>query len=134
VRTCLWARSATCRRASNNFVVAELHGLLLMCCGNFCLMAVETPSWGAWRGLKDSHVTDNGSIHKVCAYAVNRPVTIEFLHGGIAHGRDLMLAAQQREIRAEVPVAVADRFAERSERVRASLNERMLLFDAPAPA
>ena len=43
-----------------------------------------------------------------------------------------MLAAQQREIRAEVPVAVADRFAERSERVRAGLNERMLLFDAPA--
>ena len=33
----------------NNFVIAELHGLLLMCCGNFGLMAVETPSWGAWR-------------------------------------------------------------------------------------
>ena len=82
--------------------------------------------------LKDRHVTNNGSIHKVCANAVNRPVTIEFLHGGIAHGRDLVLAAQQREIRAEVPVAVADRFAERSERVRARLNERMLLFDAPA--
>lgn len=75
--------------------------------------------------LKDRHVTNNGSIHKVCANAVNRPVTIEFLHGGIAHGRDLMLAAQQREIRAEVPVAVADRFAERSERVRAGLNERI---------
>jgi hypothetical protein len=37
--------------------------------------------------LKDRHVTDNGSIHKVCANAVNRPVTVEFLHGGIAHGR-----------------------------------------------
>ena len=34
-----------------------------------------------------------------------------------------MLAAQQREIRAEVPVTVADRFAERSERVRAGFNE-----------
>ena len=75
--------------------------------------------------LKDSHVTDNGSIHKICANAVNRAVTIDFLHGGIAHGRDLMLAAQQREIRAKVPVAVADRFAERSERVRAGLNERI---------
>ena len=41
--------------------------------------------------LKDRHVANNGSIHKVCANAVNRPVTIEFLHGGIAHGRDLML-------------------------------------------
>ena len=37
-----------------NFVIAELHGLLLMCCGNFCLMAVETPSWGAWRDAERS--------------------------------------------------------------------------------
>ena len=36
-------------RQGNDFVIAELHGLLLICCGNFCLMAVETPSWGAWR-------------------------------------------------------------------------------------
>src|SRR5215469_9459116 len=82
--------------------------------------------------LKDRHVTNNSSIHKVCANALNRPVTIEFLHGGIAHGRDVMLAARQREIRAEVPVAVADRFAERSERICARLNKRMLLFAAPA--
>ena len=66
--------------------------------------------------LKDRHVTNNGSIHKVCANAVNRPVTIEFLHGGIAHGRNLL--GNFRLMAAETPSWGAWRDAERQPRYR----------------
>ena len=38
----------------NYFIIAGLYTLLLMCCGNSCVMAVETPSWGAWRDAERS--------------------------------------------------------------------------------